>query len=466
MTRPTPNSLFGDPTRDPPLDGETVAGSVYRDLWETHLDACYLLSCERDAAGQIVDFVFVDANQRGVAALNLVRAAIIGRKLCDLARLNPESEHFKRYAHVVETGETLDEEGEFQLGEFSAPQIRLRVIATKHGIAIVARDLAIHAAAPDGVRLAAIVFEHATEAIVVSDAHDRIVTVNQAFCALTGYFQEEVVGRPATDFETTGFDVRDNAKMFEQVASEGSWSGQGTQLRKDDAPFPTWRNVVCVTDDAGQTLNYVRIATDITAIQQSREQFERAANHDSLTGLPNRRLFMDRLSHALALCPRSQQKLAVLFVDLDNFKAVNDRFGHVIGDELLKEVANRLSHSARAVDTVCRLSGDEFTIVMEDLETVDLGAAGLVAKRIIDALSKPFTLSGHTVTASASIGISLYPADGTDAEALIRNADAALYRAKELGRNRYHYYCETIDLAPPGRINIENALGGASEAPG
>jgi len=327
----------------------------------------------------------------------------------------------------------------------------------------IAEDITDHAAALEQVRLASIVFEHATEAIVVSDADDRIVTVNRAFCALTGYSEAEVVGRAATDFETTGIGLPETATMFEQVEREGFWSGQGAQLRKDGAPFPTWRNVARVSDGAGRTVNYVRIATDITAIEHSREQLERQANHDALTGLPNRRLFMDRLTHALERCARSKQKLAVLYVDLDDFKAVNDRLGHGVGDELLKEVADRLSRTARAIDTVCRLSGDEFTIVMEHSEHMGTGEAGLLAERIIGALSKPFILGGHTVNLTASIGISLYPADGDAPDVLIRNADSALYRAKELGRNRYNHYSESLDGNPSVRINIESDLRTAVE---
>jgi diguanylate cyclase (GGDEF)-like protein/PAS domain S-box-containing protein len=283
--------------------------------------------------------------------------------------------------------------------------------------------------------------------------------VNRAFCTLTGYAEADVVGRAATDFETTGTGLQDTATMFERVEREGFWSGPGAQLCKSGGPFHTWRNVARVTDDAGHTVNYVRIATDITAIEHSREQLERQANHDALTGLPNRRLFMDRLTHALERCARSNQKLALLYVDLDHFKGINDSLGHVIGDELLKEVANRLSRSARAVDTVCRMSGDEFTIVMEDTGHAGLGEASLVAERILDAVSQPFTLSGHTVSSAASIGISIYPADGTDADTLIRNADSALYRAKELGRNRYQYFSEMLDGKHEGRSHIETGIG-------
>jgi diguanylate cyclase (GGDEF)-like protein/PAS domain S-box-containing protein len=575
--------------KTPQTHGKTVAGSVYRDLWELSLDACFLLHCERDAAGRITDFVFDDMNPRGAATLGLAKDAIVGRRLREVVPISRGGGLFKRYVHVADTGETLDEECELNLAEIDARWVRQQVIGTRNGVAIIARDISArkreefdnrrnnaflqtliaslpllicarslrprkfgqvviwnkaaeritgytedevvgrtlgedvlpdvdsamnptvngvhggvpptevshrvvrrdgaarelrtiavplldqygkpeyvlgiaediteHAAALEQVRLASIVFEHATEAIVVSDAQDRVVTVNRAFCTLTGYSEGEVAGRMATDFETTDIGLPDTATMFEQVEREGFWSGHGAQLRKSGAPFPTWRNVARVTDDAGRTVNYVRIATDITAIEQVREQLERQANHDALTGLPNRRLFMDRLTHALERCVRSKQKLALLYVDLDNFKAVNDRLGHVIGDELLKEVANRLSRSARAVDTVCRLSGDEFTIVMENSGNIGLGEAGLVAERIIDALSKPFTLSGHTVTSTASIGISLYPADGADADVLIRNADNALYRAKELGKNRYQYFSETLDGKPAGPINIESELG-------
>jgi diguanylate cyclase (GGDEF)-like protein len=147
----------------------------------------------------------------------------------------------------------------------------------------------------------------------------------------------------------------------------------------------------------------------------------------------------------LERCARSAQGLSLLFVDLDNFKGVNDRLGHSMGDALLKEVGRRLSRSARAVDTVCRLSGDEFTVVMENAGSGTLGEAGAVARRIIDALSEPFELCGHTINVSASIGISIYPADGTDADALIRHADDALYRAKQSGKNKYQYFSAMLD---------------------
>ena len=571
----------------PPTRGQTVAESVYRDLWETSLDACFLLHCERDAAGHIADFIFDHLNARGAAALGLAKDAIVGRRLRAVVPISRGGALFKRYVHVAETGETLDEECELNFAEIDARWVRQQVIATRNGIAVIARDISArkleesvnrqnsaflqtlidslpllvcarsarprnfgevviwnkaaeritgyteeevvgrtlgvdvlpditlnpivsgthvgappvevshrvvrrdgaarelrtvavplpdrygkpayvlgiaediteHAAALEQVRLASIVFEHATEAIIVSDAQDRVVTVNRAFCTLTGYAEADVVGRVATDFETTGTGSQDTATMFERVEREGFWSGPGAQLCKSGEPFHTWRNVARVTDDAGHTVNFVRIATDITSIEHSREQLERQANHDALTGLPNRRLFMDRLTHALERCARSNQKLALLYVDLDHFKAINDRLGHVIGDELLKEVANRLSGSARAVDTVCRMSGDEFTIVMEDTGHAGLGEASLVAERIIAAVSQPFTLRGHTVTSAASIGISIYSVDGTDADTLIRNADSAMYRAKELGRNRYQYFSEMLDRKHEGRNNIETGIG-------
>jgi diguanylate cyclase (GGDEF)-like protein/PAS domain S-box-containing protein len=571
-------------TKLPQLPKRTVTASVYRDLWESSIDASFLLHCDRDAAGQIIDFVFDDANPRGAAALGLAKDAIVGRRLCEVIPISRDGGLFRRYVQVAETGTTLDEECELNLAEIDARWVRQQVIATRNGIAIIARgisarkreeldnrrnntflqalidslpvlicarsarprhfgdvvvwnnaaeritgfteeevvghtlgtdvlpgvdfgnpivggvqgrappteyshrfvrrdglsrelhtisvalldaygkpeyvldmaeDVTERAAALEQVRLASTVFEHASEAIIVSDAQDRIVTVNPAFLLLTDFSEVEVLGRPATDFETTGNGPQDVVAMLEHVEREGFWSGKGGLLRKNGEPFPTWRNVARVTDGAGHTVNYARIATDITTIEQSRLQLERHANHDVLTGLPNRRLFADRLMHALQICVRSKQVLALLYVDLDNFKAVNDRLGHGIGDELLKEVANRLSHSARAVDTVCRLSGDEFTIVMENAGHTGLGEAAVVARRIIEALSKPFTLGGHTVTVTASIGISRYPADGDSAEVLIRNADRALYRAKDLGRNRYHFFSETPDGNAVGDIGIE-----------
>ncbi len=302
----------------------------------------------------------------------------------------------------------------------------------------IAEDVTEHKAALEELQLASAVFEHTTEAIIVSDAQDRVLRVNRAFCGMTGFSEDEVVGQRVADYEIAEEGADGMAAIFKEVDERGSWAGAGALRRKVGKPIPCWRNIARVANDAGQVSNYVRIAADITILERSREDLEQQANHDALTGLPNRRLFHDRLAHALERSERSKQSLALLFVDLDGFKTVNDDLGHAVGDLLLKEVANRLSACARKGDTVCRLGGDEFTVIME--ASGQKYEARLVAQRILDAFGQPFILGAHSVTATASIGISVHPDDGDDATLLLRRADRAMYRAKELGKGQYQFY--------------------------
>ena len=186
------------------------------------------------------------------------------------------------------------------------------------------------------LQLASAVFKHATEAIIVSDAQDRVLRVNRAFCELTGFAEDEVVGRPTAEFELAEENAEDSDTILKEVAERGHWTGPGALRRKFGEPIPCWRNIACVIGDSGEVSIYVRIATDVTTLVRSREELEQQANHDALTGLPNRRLFHDRLAHALAGSERSNETLALLFVDLDGFKAVNDDLGHAVGDLLLE----------------------------------------------------------------------------------------------------------------------------------
>lgn len=304
----------------------------------------------------------------------------------------------------------------------------------------ITEDVTEHKGALEELQLASAVFKHATEAIIVSDAQDRVLRVNRAFCELTGFAEDEVVGRPTAEFELAEENAEDSDTILKEVAERGHWTGPGALRRKLGEPIPCWRNIACVIGDSGEVSIYVRIATDVTTLVRSREELEQQANHDALTGLPNRRLFHDRLAHALAGSERSNETLALLFVDLDGFKAVNDDLGHAVGDLLLKEVAHRLSACARRGDTVCRLGGDEFTVIME--ASGQRHEAALVAQRILDALREPFVLGAHSVTATASIGISVYPEDGVDSALLLKCADRAMYRAKELGKGRYQFYAD------------------------
>jgi diguanylate cyclase (GGDEF)-like protein/PAS domain S-box-containing protein len=422
-------------------------------LWESSLDACFLLRCERDGAGHVTDFVFAGMNLRGAAALGLARDAAVGRRLCELVPIQRDGALYRRYVEVAETGATLDEECELNLAEIDARWIRQQVIATDDGIAIIARDISGRKLEESGNRQSGVFLRALIDSlpvlISVKSARSRdfgdVVVWNQAAERITGYTADEVADR------TIGAAVPpevDSVMGALDAGTPGVRPPAGTALTfvtRDGATRQLRAVAVQLPDRYGDPEFVLGIADDITELVAARKQLEQHANYDALTGLPNRRLFMDRLTHALERCTRSGQGLALLFIDLDNFKGVNDRLGHPFGDELLKEVGRRLSRSARTVDTVCRLSGDEFTVVMEDAGFASLHEAGIVAMRIIAALNEPFAIGGHTINVTASVGISICPVDGTDAEALIRHADRALYRAKALGKNTYQYFSAIPD---------------------
>lgn len=323
----------------------------------------------------------------------------------------------------------------------------------------ISEDVTEHKAAQEALQLASAVFEHTTEAIIVSDADDRILRVNRAFSAMTGYAEADVAGRAVADFEAAAEGQAGSAEIVREAGERGSWTGPGALRRREGNPIPCWRNIACMRNDDGEVSNYVRIVADITVLEETREELEQQANHDALTGLPNRRLFHDRLGHALERAERAKQTLALLFVDLDGFKAVNDEFGHSTGDLLLKEVASRLSACARKEDTVCRLGGDEFTVIME--ASGHRYEASVVAQRILDAFAEPFRIGAHALDTRASIGIALYPDDGRDTAALLKCADAAMYRAKELGKSRYHFHADGGDDTATQPPNLESELAHA-----
>ena len=447
--------------------GRAVAPSVHRDLWEASLDACFLLHCERTASGHVTDFVFDDMNPSGAAALGLAKEAAIGRRLCEVVPIERSGGLFNRYVDVVESGVSLDEECELNLAEIDARWIRQQVIATRNGIAVIARNISARKLEEFEDRRHRVFLQTLVDVLplLISAKSIRprdygdVVVWNKAAERISGYSEDDVAGH------ATGASVPpdvDSGVNILVAGAPGDPPAAETTLRfvtRDGATLDLRTVAVPLMDKYGVPEFVLAIAEDITELSAARKQLEQHANQDPLTGLPNRRLFMDRLTHALERCNRSKKGLSLLFIDLDNFKAVNDKAGHGVGDALLKEVGERLSHSARSVDTVCRLSGDEFTIVMEDVEPTSPGEAGIVAKRIVDALRRPFVLNGHTITVAASIGISTFPADGADAAALIRHADDALYRAKELGKNRYQHFSAKLDGDPAQGTGFELARG-------
>ena len=311
------------------------------------------------------------------------------------------------------------------------------------------------------LRLAWTVFRNSLEAILVTDASHRIISINKAFCEVTGYSEAEAIGATPRLLKSGLHDRPFYDAIWTAIDTAGFWQGEIYDRRKDGSLYPAAMSISAVHDRSGRLTHYVSVFSDITERKASEARIAYLAQHDALTGLPNRALLHDRLDQALAAAARHDRRLAVLFLDLDRFKTINDSLGHLIGDRLLKGVAERISACIRETDTVSRQGGDEFLIVLTDFNIPD--DAARVAEKILDRITAPFDLDGHQLGTSFSIGIALYPDDGTTPETLMKNADTAMYHAKESGRNTYRFFDEAMNANALERLHLENALRRAQE---
>lgn len=328
----------------------------------------------------------------------------------------------------------------------------------------ITRDVTERKQSEAQLRLAAQVFEQSSEGFVITDANKKIMMANKAFTRVTGYSLDEVMGMDPGQFLGSG--LQDEAfyhAMWEAINTKGFWQGEIWNKRKDGGIYPELLNVSKVTDSHDTVTHYVGIFTDLSQLKDSEKKLEFLAHHDPLTHLPNRALLYYRIQLAITRSHRENTQLALMMLDLDRFKNVNDSFGHLAGDDLLQQVAKRLSASLRKMDTVARLGGDEFTILLEDVKDSDNAAK--VAQTLINQLAEPFCLRNFgDVKIGASIGISLFPKHGKTPEALMQQADSALYLAKAQGRGRYAYFSNDLTIAAQKRMALEVKLRKAIES--
>ncbi|MDP2108688.1 MAG: diguanylate cyclase, partial [Rhodocyclaceae bacterium] len=294
------------------------------------------------------------------------------------------------------------------------------------------------------------------ESILITDIDRRILSVNPAFCKITGYAENEVLGQTQEFLRSAKHPTSFYEDIWAHVDREGNWQGEVWSRRKNGEDFPGWASISLVRNRDGQISHYFSMFTDITERKRAEERIHYLAYYDDLTGLPNRSLLNKLIDQALVEARRNRLHGAVLFIDLNRFKPINDSLGHDVGDRLLKQVAERLRDAVRAEDVVARMGGDEFVVGLFDITRRE--HAAVVAQKLLAALDPPFWVEEHELKAGASIGISIYPRDGFDTESLLRMADIAMYRAKQSGQDSYAFYSHEMNRRALDRLKIESGL--------
>ena len=309
-------------------------------------------------------------------------------------------------------------------------------------------------------RLAAEVFSHSHDGIMVTDAHHKILLVNPAFTAITGYEPQDVVGRNPRLLSSGRHGGDFYGAMWRRLGEHGLWQGEIWNQRKNGEVYPEWLTISRVTDAEGQVTHYIAIFSDVSQRKADEQRIRWMAHYDLLTGLPNRALLADRFVHAVSMAERGKEPMALMFLDIDHFKHINDSLGHGAGDELLVNVARRMRELVREQDTVARMGGDEFVLL---LPGTDKDGAAQLARRLLDTVAAPIHIREHDLMVTPSVGIAMYPEDGSALETLLQHADVAMYRAKQDGRNAFHFFLPDMQAHAARALEVESALRRALE---
>lgn len=291
-------------------------------------------------------------------------------------------------------------------------------------------------------RLATLVLENTNQGMIITDSNMTILALNSAFSDITGYTKEEALGKTPRILKSGRHDKAFYQAMWTALNTRGQWAGEIWNRRKNGEVYPEWLNISKVKNRSGHVTHFVGAFSDISVLKEKEQHLQQLAHFDTLTGLVNRPLFRERLGQAIVQAKRNQHKLAFLYIDLDNFKPINDTYGHDTGDTVLKIAAQRLKQTIRDVDTASRLGGDEFGIILHDIKQTE--DAGIVADKLIQNIAKPIAVNETEMVLGCSIGISIYPDHSEESDSLVKLADAAMYRAKQAGRNQFSF-CSTIE---------------------
>lgn len=424
----------------------------------------------------IPDLVLVyDFSQRQMTVVNednLERS--LGYRHCDLPAGDQERMRILLHAddrpgpqdvvllrRRLQAGEILESDWRLRhaSGEWRVFKARAAWMGESECCVVLLRDVTSQRLIQRELTLAARVFENSLDGIFITSADGVIVQVNEAFMRITGYSESEALGRKPSFLRSGLHEDQLFDRIRPQLAAGGHWHGELVNRRANGSVFPAWVSISGVCNGS-EMIGLITTFRDLTQTKTNEERIRLLAYYDALTDLPNRSLFHDRLNQELQRALRGNHLVALLFLDLDRFKAINDSMGHGVGDRLLKEVAQRLVGCVRANDTVARMGGDEFTIILGELASpTKAGAAATsVARKVMDVLAEPFRLQGREVFVSTSVGIALYPRDGEVAAALLRHADTAMYHAKAAGKNTYQFYDQTMSDRSVEKLDLQNAM--------
>jgi diguanylate cyclase (GGDEF)-like protein/PAS domain S-box-containing protein len=431
------------------------AGANFRLLFERSGDAMVLL----DAAG------IVDANPAAVRLFHCAgKEQLLGRSLLELSPPQQPSGESSCVLDAALGARALSDGQSYEWlyhtcgGAPFWAEVLLTSVALDHerlSYAVI-RDISLRKSTERTLTMAAQVFENCRDAILITDSACRVVAVNQAFTDITGFAPADVIGAEPPGLRAGVHDAHFYQQIWDHVAAHDHWEGEVLSVRRNGQEFPVWVALTAIREAGSRIANYMAILSDITDRKLVEEHTRHLAEHDFLTDLPNRVLFLDRLHQALAAARRQQTRVALMFLDLDRFKGINDRYGHQAGDAVLKEVAARVTRCVRGVDTVSRQGGDEFVVILADIRGADQAAH--VAGSVMHAVAQPLVVGEHEVALSVSIGISIYPGDGDDADTLLNHADVAMYHAKQQGRNSFQFFSPAMNAHVVERVQMENQL--------
>jgi diguanylate cyclase (GGDEF)-like protein/PAS domain S-box-containing protein len=413
-----------------------------------------------------VDGRILYANKAASAMLGYDAEALLGRVAHDLFHVHTDQPGDDRAACPIRgipmRGGTYESDNEiFRRADgdelrVSVTSSPLREEGAVTGSIVLFRDISDEHRTRARLQQTDTAFRNLAEAVVVTDASAAIQAVNRAFTAITGYNEEEVLGRNPKLLASGRHDTAFYREMWEAIQTQGGWQGEIWNRRKNGEVYPEWLNITAIHDDDGRVVSYVSVFSDNTEMRRKEERLRDLAFHDQLTGLPNRAYFQELFEHAVRRAQRQGNCFALLYLDLDRFKHINDTLGHLVGDQLLQAMARRIQSQVRGEDVVARLGGDELTVLIEDIAHNDEPAR--VARKLLEVLRQPFDIEHKQLHVTVSIGISLFPQDGRDTVTLLKNADAAMYLAKQSGRNGYSYFTDALAAEVEDRFAVENDL--------